>query len=78
MLKFRLNFFFSISIAEVEIFSFSGNVLLKLRYFETLKPSDIHSRVRRSPDPNPSSHLHEFWFSSFGRYIVLNGGCYGV
>jgi hypothetical protein len=52
--------------------------LLKLRYFETLKPSDIHSRVRRSPDPNPSSHLHEFWFSSFGRYIVLNGGCYGV
>lgn len=49
----------------------SGNVLLKLRYFETLKPSDIHSRVRRSPDPNPSSRLHEFWFSSFGRNFHL-------
>ncbi|VDI04579.1 disintegrin and metalloproteinase domain-containing protein 17 [Mytilus galloprovincialis] len=49
----------------------TGDETFKLKYFETLKSSDIRSRVRRSPDPNPASRLHEFWFSSFGRDFHL-------
>ncbi|XP_063412810.1 ADAM 17-like protease [Mytilus trossulus] len=49
----------------------TGDETFQLEYFETLKSSDIRSRVRRSPDPNPASRLHEFWFSSFGRDFHL-------
>ncbi|CAG2209310.1 ADAM17 [Mytilus edulis] len=58
-------------IAFIFITLSTGDETFKLKYFETLKSSDIRSRVRRSPDPNPASRLHEFWFSSFGRDFHL-------
>lgn len=30
--------------------------------------SDIERRTRRGADPNPASHLHQFWFKAFERY----------
>lgn len=49
----------------------NGNVSSKLQYYEFLRMSDIERRTRRGADPNPASHLHQFWFKAFERKFHL-------
>ncbi|XP_056012005.1 ADAM 17-like protease [Ostrea edulis] len=49
----------------------NGDVSHKLQYYEFLRMSDIERRTRRGADPNPASHLHQFWFKAFKRHFHL-------
>ncbi|XP_062584922.1 ADAM 17-like protease [Saccostrea cucullata] len=49
----------------------NGDVSSKLQYYEFLQMSDIERRTRRGADPNPASHLHQFWFKAFNRHFHL-------
>lgn len=48
-----------------------GNIHETLRYFETLKLSDIKHRTRRSIDPNHEAHLTEVKVATLGRDFHL-------
>lgn len=48
-----------------------GDVSHKLQYYEFLRMSDIERRTRRGADPNPASHLHQFWFKAFKRFCDI-------
>ncbi|XP_021345062.1 uncharacterized protein LOC110445027, partial [Mizuhopecten yessoensis] len=50
----------------------TGEQDIRLKYFETLKISDIKLRTRRSIDPNPRSHLHQVSFHALGRDFHLD------
>ncbi|OWF44607.1 ADAM 17-like protease [Mizuhopecten yessoensis] len=50
----------------------TGEQDIRLKYFETLKISDIKLRTRRSIDPNPKSHLHQVSFHALGRDFHLD------
>ncbi|XP_069107387.1 ADAM 17-like protease [Argopecten irradians] len=65
ILEFLLAVFVSTNIS-------TGEHDIRLKYFETLKISDIRLRTRRSVDPNPKSHLHQVFFYALGRDFNLD------
>ncbi|KAJ8317094.1 hypothetical protein KUTeg_004998 [Tegillarca granosa] len=58
-------------IVAVCFYVVTGDIMNDLHYYETMKLSDITARVRRSADPDPSSHLHEIKFFTLGRYFHM-------
>ncbi|KAK3082731.1 hypothetical protein FSP39_003734 [Pinctada imbricata] len=45
----------------------SADLSKRLHYYETIHHTHVKSRVRRSADQNPASHLHQIWFNAYSR-----------